>query len=177
MERINSEGEKGIVSLETVIRGTREKSRFLDLVENFIVFDESRGGLVKVNAKNHQYLGVNNSIAALQDIKTNQGRLGVFWHTQGSGKSFSMVFFSQKVLRKIPGNWTFLVITDRDDLDTQIYKNFRNTGAATEDCQAESGEHQAVINRRPSFRFFVDTEIRHEKGENHPEPVTAATSL
>ena len=130
-KRINSEGEAGIISLETVLRGTCEKARFLDIVENFTVFDESKGGLVKVTAKNHQFLGVNNAVAALQQIKQNQGKLGVFWHTQGSGKSFSMVFFSQKVLRKIPGNWTFLVVTDRDDLDTQIYKNFRNTGVAT----------------------------------------------
>ena len=140
-KRINSEGEKGVISLETLIRGTCEKSRFLDLVENFTVFDDAKGGLVKVVAKNHQYLGVNNSVAALEKIKANQGKLGVFWHTQGSGKSFSMVFFSQKVLRKVPGNWTFLVVTDRDDLDTQIYKNFRSTGAVTEECQADNGDH------------------------------------
>ena len=140
-KRINSEGEKGIISLDTLIRGTCEKTRFLDLVENFTVFDDAKGGLVKVIAKNHQYLGVNNSVAALRKIKDNQGRLGVFWHTQGSGKSFSMVFFSQKVLRKEPGNWTFLVVTDRDDLDNQIYKTFRSTGAVTEESQAESGEN------------------------------------
>ena len=64
-------------------------------------------------AKNHQYLGVNRAIAAVQQIGENRGRLGVFWHTQGSGKSLSMMFFAQKVLRKLPGNWTFLVVTDR----------------------------------------------------------------
>ena len=62
---------------------------------------------MKLVAKNHQFLGVNNAIAAVEQIKENQGKLGVFWHTQGSGKSYSMVFFSQKVLRKLPGNWTF----------------------------------------------------------------------
>lgn len=140
-KRINSEGERGVISLETVIRGTCDKSRFLDMVENFSVFDESKGSLVKITAKNHQFLGVNNAVSALHQIQDNQGRLGVFWHTQGSGKSLSMAFFSQKVLRKIPGNWTFLVITDRDDLDNQIYKNFLNTGVVTEECQAESGKH------------------------------------
>jgi type I restriction enzyme R subunit len=51
------------------------------------------------------------------DIRSHEGRLGVFWHTQGSGKSVSMMFFAQKVLRKVPGNWTFVVVTDREDLD------------------------------------------------------------
>jgi type I restriction enzyme R subunit len=169
-KRINDEGEQGIISLETVIRGTCEESRFLDLIENFTVFDESKGGLVKVTAKNHQYLGVNNSVAALRKIKTNQGKLGVFWHTQGSGKSFSMVFFSQKVFRKIPGNWTFLVVTDRDDLDNQIYKNFRNTGAATQECQAESGEHlKQLLTEDHRFIFTLIQKFGTPKGERYPE--------
>ena len=67
--------------------------------------------------------GVNNAVEA----DPSQGRLGVFWHTQGSGKSFSMAFFARKVLRKQPGNWSFVVITDRQDLDDQIYKTFANT--------------------------------------------------
>ena len=83
---------------------------------------------MKLVAKNHQYLGVNNATEALKQIENNSGRLGVFWHTQGSGKSYSMVFFSQKVLRKIPGNFTFVIVTDRQDLDKQIYKNFAGTG-------------------------------------------------
>ncbi|MEZ6141067.1 MAG: type I restriction endonuclease subunit R [Zavarzinella sp.] len=169
-KRINSEGEQGIISLETVIRGTCEHSRFLDLTENFTVFDESKGGLVKVTAKNHQYLGVNNSVDALQKIKQNQGRLGVFWHTQGSGKSFSMVFFSQKVLRKVPGNWTFLVVTDRDDLDNQIYKNFRNTGAATEECQANNGAHlKQLLSEDHRFIFTLIQKFGTKKGEKYPK--------
>ena len=169
-KRINSEGEQGVISLETVIRGTCEKSRFLDLVENFTVFDESKGGLVKVTAKNHQYLGVNNSVAALEEIKSNQGRLGVFWHTQGSGKSFSMVFFSQKVLRKVPGNWTFMVVTDRDDLDNQIYKNFRNTGAATEECQADSGVHlKQLLTEDHRFVFTLIQKFGTKTGEKYPK--------
>lgn len=169
-KRINSEGEQGIISLETVIRGTCEKSRFLDLTENFTVFDESKGGLVKVTAKNHQYLGVNNSVDALQQIKSNQGKLGVFWHTQGSGKSFSMVFFSQKVLRKIPGNWTFLVVTDRNDLDTQIYKNFQNTGAATEECQADSGANlKQLLSEDHRFIFTLIQKFGTKPGEKYPK--------
>lgn len=169
-KRINSEGEKGIISLETVLRGTCEKARFLDLAENFTVFDDSKGGLVKVTAKNHQYLGVNNSVAALQQIKENQGKLGVFWHTQGSGKSFSMVFFSKKVLRKIPGNWTFLVITDREELDNQIYRSFRNTGVATEECQADSGKHlKQLLAEDHRFVFTLIQKFAHERPPGAPK--------
>lgn len=169
-KRITSEGEQGVISLETVIRGTCQHFRFLDLTENFTVFDESKGGLVKVTAKNHQYLGVNNSVDALSQIKQNQGRLGVFWHTQGSGKSFSMVFFSQKILRKVPGNWTFLVVTDREDLDGQIYKNFRNTGAATEECQADSGKHlKQLLTEDHRFIFTLIQKFGTKKGEKYPK--------
>ena len=169
-KRINSEGEQGIISLETVIRGTCEKSRLLDLVENFTAFDDSQGKLVKVTARNHQFLGVNNAAGALDKIKTNQGRLGVFWHTQGSGKSFSMVFFSQKVLRKVPGNWTFLIVTDRDDLDNQIYKNFRNTGAVTEECQADSGEHlKQLLTEDHRCIFTLIQKFGTKQGQKYPK--------
>jgi len=171
-KRINTEGEQGGISLETVIRGTCDKARFLDLVENFSLFDESKGGLVKVTAKNHQFLGVNNAVAALHKIKANQGRLGVFWHTQGSGKSLSMAFFSQKVLRKIPGNWTFLVITDREELDNQIYGSFSNCGVTTEECQADSGEHlRQLLTEDHRFVFTLNSEVRHEEGAEVPQAV------
>jgi type I restriction enzyme R subunit len=169
-KRINTEGEQGVISLETLIRGTCDKSRLLDLIENFTAFDDSKGELVKVVAKNHQFLGVNNSVTALEKIKFNQGRLGVFWHTQGSGKSFSMVFFSQKVLRKVPGNWTFLVVTDRDDLDKQIYKNFRNTGVVTEDCQADSGDHlRQLLKEDHRFVFTLIQKFVTKSGQPHPK--------
>ena len=141
-KKIGSEDEAGRVSLETMLRGVCEPARLLDLVENFTLFQEVPGGLIKLNAKNHQYLGVNNALEALVDIRQRDGKLGVFWHTQGSGKSVSMIFFAQKVLRKIPGNWTFVVVTDRQELDGQIYKNFVSAGVVTEDrAQAESSRH------------------------------------
>lgn len=169
-KRINDEGEQGIVSLETLIRGTCEKNRLIDLVENFTLFQDASGGVNKIVGKNHQYLGVNNAVQALDDIKENQGRLGVFWHTQGSGKSFSMAFFSQKVLRTVPGNWTFLVITDRTDLDSQIYKNFANTSVVTEDCQAESGEHlKQLLSEDHRFIFTLIQKFGTKKGETYPK--------
>lgn len=100
-KKIGSEDEKGRVSLETMLRGICEPVRMLDLVENFALFQEVPGGLIKLTAKNHQYLGVNNALAALADIRQRDGKLGVFWHTQGSGKSVSMIFFAQKVLHKL----------------------------------------------------------------------------
>ena len=73
-KRVNSEGEQGVVSLETMIRGTCAKGNLLDLVENFLLYSEESGGLVKLVAKNHQYLGVNNAVAAVQNIRVNQGQ-------------------------------------------------------------------------------------------------------
>lgn len=131
-KKIKSEDEEGRVSLETVIKGTCEHSRLLDIVENFTLFDDSFRETKKIVARYFQYLGVNKSFSQVVNRDKNQGRLGVFWHTQGSGKSYSMVFLSQKIFRKLQGNFTFVMITDRDDLDTQLYKNFAHCGAVYE---------------------------------------------
>jgi len=143
-KRIEREDEPRRVSLEVMLRGTCAPARLLDLAENFTLFSEHKSGLVKAMAQNHQYLGVNNAIAAtLEARKAGHGRGGVFWQTQGSGKSFSMVFFAQKILRKLPGNWSFVVVTDRVELDDQIAKTFKACGAVTEAegdaCHAQSG--------------------------------------
>ncbi|MDD5222391.1 MAG: type I restriction endonuclease subunit R [bacterium] len=141
-KKLGSETEAGRVSLEVMLRGTCAPDRLLELTENFTLFQEAKGGFVKLLAKNHQFLGVSNALAALSEIKRREGKLGVFWHTQGSGKSVSMIYFAQKVLRKMPGNWTFVVVTDRKELDRQIYNNFLSTGAITEaHAQAESSDH------------------------------------
>jgi type I restriction enzyme R subunit len=170
-KKINSEGEKGVVSLETMIRGTCAPDRLLDLVENFTLFKEARGGLVKLVAKNHQYLGVNNAIAALRQIGHNQGKLGVFWHTQGSGKSVSMIFFAQKVLRKVAGNWTFVIVTDRQELDDQIYKEFAATGAVTEkQAQATSGKHlEQLLRENHRYVFTLIQKFHTERGRKYPK--------
>jgi len=145
-KRIEREDEPRRVSLEVMLRGTCDRSRLLDLVENFTLFSEHKAGLVKILGQNHQFLGVNNAIASMLEARQlGHGRGGVFWQTQGSGKSFSMVFFAQKVLRKLSGNWTFVVVTDRVELDDQIAKTFKTTGAVSEAegdaCHAASGAH------------------------------------
>jgi len=173
-KKINDEGEEGVVSLETIIRGVCDKARLLDIVENFTIFSEAQGETAKLVAKNHQFLGVNRALHAVQELKENQGKIGVFWHTQGSGKSFSMVFFSQKVLRKLHGNWTFLIVTDREDLDGQIYKNFASTGAVIEKeehVRAQSAEHlkQLLNTEDHRFLFTLIQKFRTDDGEKYPK--------
>ena len=178
------EADKGSLETEVLLNGMLAHDRLLDIVENFILFDDSKPGATrKVIARNHQVLGVNRAVASVarqEELKLEYppeqrlkhrvvilpleprapaenlptqglseaaspfipegpvdiverahpdlGRLGVFWHTQGSGKSYSMAFFAEKVRRKLEGNFTFLVMTDRNDLDSQIYKTFIGCG-------------------------------------------------
>lgn len=138
-KRAEREDEPRRISLDTMMRGTCTPARLLDLMENFTLFSEHKSGLIKILGQNHQVLGVNNAIASmLKARKEKHGRGGVFWQTQGSGKSFAMIFFSQKVLRKIAGNWTFVVVTDRVELDDQIAKTFKAAGAVSEHESEES---------------------------------------
>ncbi len=169
-KKVGSEKEQGRISLETMLHGICEPGRLLDIVENFTIFQEGPDGLIKLVAKNHQYLGVNNAIDALTDIREHDGKLGVFWHTQGSGKSISMIFFSQKVLRTIPGNWTFVIITDRQELDNQIYKNFVSAGVVTERrAKADSSRHlRQLLTEDHRYVFSLIHKFRTEKGESHP---------
>jgi len=139
-----SEVDAGAVDMETLLKGVCNKQNFMDLVENFILFDESSGEPKKILARNHLFLGVNLAIQSVRERKERQGKLGVFWHTQGAGKSYSMVMFTRKIHRKLGGNFTFLVLTDRDDLDTQIYKTFAGCGVVDHDrdpCRASNGKH------------------------------------
>ena len=171
----NDERDCGSLESETLLDGMLAKDRLLDLLENFILFDDSKSGPIrKIVARNHQVLGVNNAVASVvtqEELKLrfpleerlisyypadeqdrddlplvaeapppdsdlplirrahrDLGRLGVFWHTQGSGKSYSMIFFTEKVRRLITGNFTFVIMTDREDLDDQIYKSFAGCG-------------------------------------------------
>jgi type I restriction enzyme, R subunit len=176
-KKINSEGEVGVVSLETALRGTCDRERLLDLVENFITFMERPGGLVKAVAKNHQYLGVNNAIEALHAARAeNSSQLGVFWHTQGSGKSLSNLWFTQKVLRKLPGNWTFVEVTDRKELDDQLYEDFADAGILTagENVHAETSEHlRELLGQDHRYVFTLIHKFRPPEA-GQPMPVLSA---
>ena len=170
-KRVHSEDETPTVSLETTLQALCTPKRLLDVVENFILFMEAQGGLIKILAKNHQYLGVNNTIASLKRIKDNHGKLGVFWHTQGSGKSISMLLFAQKVLRTIPGNWTFVIVTDRKELDNQIYKTFASTsGVLTQqEVHAENVVHlRQLLTEDHRYIFTLIQKFQTRSGERHP---------
>lgn len=175
-KRIEREDEPRRVSLEVLIRGTCDKHRLLDLLENFTIFSEFKDGVVKILGQNHQYLGVNNAIASmLKAREMGHGRGGVFWQTQGSGKSFSMVFFAQKVFRKLRGNWTFVIVTDRTELDDQIARTFKAVGAVSEsegdECHAASGAHLRQLlrgNHRYVFTLihkFQTSEILSDRSD------------
>jgi type I restriction enzyme R subunit len=171
-KRVEREDEPRRVSLEVMLRGTCDRNRLLDLSENFTLFSEHKAGLVKVLGQNHQVLGVNNAIASmLQARKLGHGRGGVFWQTQGSGKSFSMVFFAQKVLRRLAGNWTFVVVTDRVELDDQIAKTFKTVGAVSDtegdQCHASSGAHLREL-LRGNHRYIFTLIHKFQT----PEPLT-----
>ncbi|MBE2281152.1 MAG: type I restriction endonuclease subunit R [Ignavibacteriaceae bacterium] len=123
-----SEQDEGKSSLKDTLIALCEKSRFMDVFENFILFDDSTGKTVKLIARNHQWLGVNNAIEKVKQIKESGGKLGVFWHTQGSGKSYSMLFFTEKIRRKISNKYSFLIVTDREELDKQISATYKGAG-------------------------------------------------
>lgn len=155
-----SEQDQGSVALETMLRGICKKENFLDLLENFILYDHSGGHTAKILARNHQYLGVNEAVKAYEGRKLNNGKLGVFWHTQGSGKSYSMVFLAQKIRRKFAGSPTIVVLTDRDELNTQISDTFENCGllGKTKASQfiASSGDDLVQkLRGNPSFIFTL----------------------
>ncbi|MDO9016206.1 MAG: HsdR family type I site-specific deoxyribonuclease [Deltaproteobacteria bacterium] len=184
--RVDSEEDAPGPSLDGVIRGALTPARLLDLVENFVLFEGTGGSAKKVIAQNHQMLGVNRAVAAveryrrgLDDPSTSAAsmeglrRLGVFWHTQGSGKSYSMVFFSQKVLRKVTGNWSFVVVTDREELDDQIYKTFKLNGAvgAEDKARATSATNlRTMLSGNQRFVFTLIQKFRTEsQGQAFPK--------
>ena len=224
------ETDKGSVEAEVLLNGMLAHDRLLDLVENFILFDESKAGATrKVVARNHQVLGVNRAVASVayqEDLKRefppetrlrhrvielpleqraitdrkrlatseqedfpalpsfipegpveiierahpDLGRLGVFWHTQGSGKSYSMAFFAEKVRRKVPGNFTFLLMTDRNDLDSQIYKTFVGCGVSDKSTpRAASGvDLEKLLKENHSYIFSLIHKFNQDVKPDQP---------
>lgn len=166
------EDEPGVVDMETLLKGTCSKANLMDIFENFTLFDQSAGRLVKIVARNHQFLGVSKAIAAVKERQERMGKLGVFWHTQGSGKSYSIVFFAQMVHRKLGGNYTFIVLTDREDLDTQIYKTFAGCGLVDNDkdpCRADSGKDlKALIGQQKAFVFTLIQKFNEKVDPKNP---------
>jgi type I restriction enzyme R subunit len=138
--------QKDIPELEVLLNGIFEKSRFLDLVRHFILFEVDGSKIAKKMAAYHQYHAVNAAVDATVKAISPQGdrRVGVVWHTQGAGKSLTMVFYAGKIiLHTSMENPTLVLLTDRNDLDQQLFDNF----ALAQDLlrqepeQAENREH------------------------------------
>jgi len=155
-KKAESEDDKPKQDLRTIIAGSCNKKRLLDIFENFILYDESLAEAKKIVPRYFQYYGVNRAFENVVARKENHGKLGVFWHTQGSGKSYSMVYLSQKVLRKVQGNFTFIIVTDRKDLDKQVYGNFATVGAIyEEEVHASSVINLKVLLRADHRQIFT----------------------
>lgn len=168
-DKINrKEIKKEATSIEYLIDGLLVDDQLLDYIENFILYENKRE---KIIAKNHQFLGVNKAVEKFKRRKELDGKLGVFWHTQGSGKSYSMGMYVNKINRKIQGNFTFLLVTDRVDLDGQLYKNFLRTEIITEEESAQpkdSKKLREVLKTNKAFVFTLIHKFRYDKGKKYP---------
>ena len=145
------------------------QQKLLDYVENFVLYYKDTQ---KIIAQNHQFIGVNRAYDVFLQREELAGKLGVFWHTQGSGKSFSMIFYARKIFRKQTGNFTFVVVTDRDDLDGQIYRNFLNTRTVSEAEAAQpknSEEMRKFLGQNKRIVFTLIQKFRWDKGREYPE--------
>ena len=155
-------------SVRYFVDGLLDKNRLIDYIENFILFENQS---TKIIAKNHQFHGVNNLMESVDNRRELNGKLGVFWHTQGSGKSYSMVMFVRKVRRKLNGNFTFLIITDRVDLDTQIHKNFVRTeviGEKDETQPKDGAQLREFLSSNKSIIFTLIHKFKWNKEEKYP---------
>ena len=148
--------------MHIMIEGTCNKTSFMDLFENFIIFDKSTENYIKIIARNHQYLGVNRAFESYKEHKLTDKKIGVFWHTQGSGKSYSILFLSQKIHRKLSGGKpTIVIITDRNELNKQISGTFEASGALgtlkAENYMAKSGNdlYTKLKDQNPSYIFTL----------------------
>lgn len=213
----DDESDVGRLDAEALLNGMLRKERLLDLVENFILFDDSRqGGARKIVARNHQVLGVNKAVASverqeelklaipkanrIEEVRTpfpekservadaalrkkredlvlpvrahpDLGRLGVFWHTQGSGKSYSMAYFAEKVRRTVPGNFTFLILTDREDLDDQIWRTLAGCGIVDEKTPraGSGGDLREILHGNHRYVFTLIQKFNQSDGEPYSE--------
>lgn len=148
-------------------RGIFTKEHFMDILQNFICFDHDQGKTRKIMTAYHQYFAVNKAIDRTRKAMESDGKIGVFWHTQGSGKSLSMVFFAHQLIQKFP-EITIVVVTDRKDLDNQLYDQFTRCTdfLRQKPYQAESREELATkIRGRKSGGIFFTTIQKFEESD------------
>ena len=155
-------------SLERAIDGLCNPAKLLDYIENFIFYHKETQ---KIIAQNHQFIGVNRAIESLKQRQDKDGKLGVFWHTQGSGKSFSMIFYVRKIFRKLTGNFSFVIVTDRNDLDGQIYRNFLHSKTIAKNEQVQpknSTQLRKYLSKNKRIVFTLIQKFRYDKGKKYP---------
>lgn len=157
-----------VADYHTFFVGMFQKERLLDILHNFICFDKKEGKTAKILAAYHQYFAVCKTMDRTKTAVHGNGKIGVFWHTQGSGKSLSMVFYAHQLIQKMP-EVTIVVVTDRKDLDDQLYGQFsrcKDFLSATP-IQAKSREDLADLLRgRKSGGLFFTTIQKFEEGNS-----------
>ena len=161
---------------DTFFEGLFRKDRLLDILKNFICFSNDGEKLVKILAGYHQYFAVRKAIKSTQKATITDGKGGVFWHTQGSGKSLSMVFYS-KLLQSALNSPTIVVLTDRNDLDNQLYSQFAKCKdfLRQEPIQAQSRENlkQLLAGRQANGIIFTTM----QKFEESSEPLSKRKNI
>jgi type I restriction enzyme R subunit len=166
----------GSLQLETLLKGVFDKHRLLDLIRNFIVFEDDGEKVLKMLAGYHQFHAVNKAVATTVEASaiTGDRRAGVIWHTQGSGKSLSMVFYAGKIVQHpAMENPTIVVLTDRNDLDDQLFDTFSFCKELLRQMpvQAENREHlRELLNVASGGVVFTTIQkfFPDEKGGKHP---------
>ena len=160
-----------LADFTTFFEGIFQKERLLDIIKNFICFNNDGLNSFKILAGYHQYFAVRKAVARTEQAVQGDGKIGVFWHTQGSGKSLSMVFYAH-LLQSAIESPTIVVITDRNDLDNQLYSQFANCKEFLRQVpqQAESREHlKSLLNGRMANGIIFTT---MQKFEESNEPLS-----
>ena len=159
--------DTAVVQFETFYEGMFQKERLLDILQNFILFSGDSQKPAKILAGYHQYFAVRKAVERARQAARTDGKGGVFWHTQGSGKSLSMVFYAH-LLQKALNSPTIVVMTDRIDLDDQLYTQFARCAAflRQDPVQAESKEHlKKLLEGRQANGIIFTTIFKFERGE------------
>lgn len=164
------------VQFDTFFEGLFEKERFLDIIKNFICFSSDGIKKAKILAGYHQYFAVNKAVISTKHATETDGKGGVFWHTQGSGKSLSMVFYAH-LLQDALESPTIVVITDRNDLDDQLFGQFAKCKdfLRQEPVHAESREHlKSLLDGRKANGIIFTT---MQKCEESDEPLSERRNI
>lgn len=168
--------DKAYISFDTFFEGLFDKERFLDILKNFICFNVDGANTFKILAGYHQYFAVKKAVESTKRATLTDGKGGVFWHTQGSGKSLSMVFYAH-YLQEALESPTIVVITDRNDLDDQLYGQFSRCMAYLRQTpqHAENRNHlkELLANRQANGIIFTTM----QKFEESAEPLSERRNI